>query len=154
MGDYIKWIRSKVGNEAIFLNYSAACILNNEGKIILQKRGDFKGSWGFPGGALELGESAEEALLREVKEETGLRVKIENLIGVYTKYFLEYPNGDKTQIITFFFLCTILNGELYIDNQETLDLVFVEPTKAPKLFNQQHQDALNDFINQQFNVIR
>lgn len=154
MGDYIKWIRSKVGKEPIFINYSSACILNSEGKILLQKRSDFKDSWGFPGGALELGESAQEALLREVQEETGLRVKIENLIGVYTKYFLEYPNGDKAQIIVFFFLCTILGGELYIDNEETLDLAFVEPTKAPKLFNQQHQDALNDFINQSFNIIR
>ena len=154
MGNYIKWIRSKVGHEQIFLNFSSACIVNNEGKILLQKRGDFENAWGFPGGALELGESAEEALVREVKEETGLTVKAERLIGVYTKYFLEYPNHDKAQLIVFFFLCKITGGELYIDNQETIDLQFFEPTQAPKLFNQQNDDALRDYINQRYYITR
>ena len=145
MGNYIQWIRERIGHEPIFLNFAAAFILDEAGRILLQKRGD-KHSWGLPGGALELGESAEEAVIREVLEETGLHVKVESFVGVYTRYFQEYPNGDQAQSIALFFACSIVSGELCIDHDETLDLQFFRPTEAPVLFNQQSQDALNDFI--------
>ncbi len=80
------------------LEFCWGVIENEDGEILLQKRGDKK-AWGFPGGALELGESTEEAMIREIKEETGLSVKADRLIGVYTKYFDEYPNGDIAQCI-------------------------------------------------------
>ncbi len=73
--DYINWIRSKVGHEKIILVFAGGCLFNNGGKVLLQKRGDF-GKWGFPGGAIELGEKPEEAAIREFKEETGLGVEI------------------------------------------------------------------------------
>lgn len=38
MSDYIKWIRSKVGNDIIILNFSGACITNENGELLLQKR--------------------------------------------------------------------------------------------------------------------
>ena len=68
MGDYIKYIREKVGHNCIFLNFVGACIRNEKNEILLQNRGDGRG-WGFLGGAIELGESFEEAVKREVKEE-------------------------------------------------------------------------------------
>lgn len=64
---------------------------------------------------MELGESAAETAVREVLEETGLTVEVEHLIGVYNKYFDEYPNGDKAQTIAFFFKCKPVEGELKID---------------------------------------
>ncbi len=64
--DYIKYIRSKVGNDKIILNFSGG-ILCIDGKILLQRRAD-KNKWGLPGGAIELGESAYEALEREFLE--------------------------------------------------------------------------------------
>jgi ADP-ribose pyrophosphatase YjhB (NUDIX family) len=134
-----------VGHEPVFLNFAAAFILNESGELLLQKRGDMH-AWGLPGGALEIGESAEDAMLREVFEETGLRVKIEAFLGVYTRYFQEYPNGDQAQSIAFFFVCSILSGELSIDHDETLDLQFFPLDNTPILFNQQSQDALADFI--------
>lgn len=145
MGNYIQWIRERVGHEPIFLNFAAAFILNERGEILLQKRGDML-AWGLPGGALELGESAEEAMLREVFEETGLRVKVVAFLGAYTRYFQDYPNGDRAQSIAFFFICSIVSGELQIDHHETLDLRFFPPTEAPILFNQQSQDAFTDFV--------
>jgi 8-oxo-dGTP diphosphatase len=60
-------------------------IIPYEGKIVLIKRGcePFKGCYALPGGIVEYGEKVEDAVLREVKEETGLDGKIYKLVGVY-----------------------------------------------------------------------
>ena len=144
--DYIKWIRSKVGHEQIFLNFAGACVVNGNEEILLQRRSKEKEEWGFPGGAMEIGESAQEALIREVKEETGLDVKVDEFIGAYTKFFDEYPNGDKAQTICFLFKCSVIGGALTVDNKESHDLKFYNKMDIPKLFNKQHESMLNDII--------
>ena len=58
--DYIRWIRSKVGHEKIILAFAGGCIFNDQGKVLLQRRGDSH-KWGFPGGAIEPGEAPEIA---------------------------------------------------------------------------------------------
>lgn len=88
----------------------------------------------------------EEAAIRETKEETGLNISIDYLVGVYSKYFTEYPNGDKAQSICYFFKGNILIGELLIDNCETFDLKFFGKNELPTLFTKQHLDAINDFF--------
>lgn len=50
-----------------------AIIRDHAGRILLQQRSDY-GDWGLPGGGMEPGESIEETMIREVKEETGLDV--------------------------------------------------------------------------------
>lgn len=153
MPDYIKWIRSKIGNEMVILNFANACIVNEKNEILLQKRRE-ENRWGLPGGALELGESAEEALRREIREETGLEIRIEKLLGVYTKYFHTYPNGDKTQSIVMTFVCRPTGGELQSENEETLELAYVAPKKMPPLLFDDNRDAIQDYINGNFGVVR
>jgi len=63
---------------------AAACIRDKKGRILLLQRGDGKDLWGFPGGAIEPGERADEAAVREVHEEIGLKVEPVALIGVYS----------------------------------------------------------------------
>jgi len=154
MSDYIKWIRSKVGHETIILNFSGACITNENGEVLLQKRSDEDDIWGLPGGAVEIGESIEETVIREIKEETGLDIKIDYLIGVYSKYFTKYPNGDNTQSICYLFKGTVTNGFLSIDNSETFDLQYFAKDNIPKLFVQQHVDMINDFFEDRRCVFR
>lgn len=151
--DYIKWIRSKVGSEMIILNFAGAIIANKEGQILLQRRRD-KDKWGFPGGAMEIGESADETSKREVEEETGLKINIEELIGVYTKYFDEYPNGDRAQTIAFFFKGSISGGKIIDENEESIELKFFNKDEVPELFNLQHNDAFNDFVNKRTGIYR
>ena len=73
--DYIKTLRKKVGHEPIILNFAGGILTNNQNEILLQKRSDFD-AWGLPGGALEFGESAQEACIREFLEETGDRKSV------------------------------------------------------------------------------
>ena len=151
--DYISYIREKVGRDLIFLNFAGGIVYNERNEILLQKRGD-RNEWGFPGGAVELGESLEEAAKREIFEETGLIVEIEHLIGVYSKYLMEYPNGDRAQSITHCFQCKPIGGKLKVDGNETLDLKFFSLHQVPKLFTQQHQDFLEDWLVNRKGVFR
>lgn len=67
-----------------------------DGGVILVRRGTEpgRGLWSYPGGYLEDGETIEEAALRETWEETGLRVKITGLLGVYSR-----PGGRTVTVI-------------------------------------------------------
>ncbi|RDY27273.1 NUDIX domain-containing protein [Romboutsia weinsteinii] len=154
MSDYIKWIRSKVGHEIIILNFAGMCITNENGDILLQKRNRYDEIWGLPGGAIEIGESIEEAAIREVKEETGIDVRVEHLIGVYSKYFAEYENGDKAQTICYLFKGNIVGGDLEVDESETFELKFFAKDNIPKLFVQQHEDMINDFLEKRKGIYR
>jgi mutator protein MutT len=142
MPDYIRWLRDRVGREKIQLNFAAGCVLDGD-RLLLQRRSD-DGTWGFPGGAVELGESAEEAVVREVFEETGLIVRAVNLLGVYTKYEHVYPNGDRTQPIAVFFRCSLVGGEPAMRDGESLELRYFPLNNVPPLVNPQYQDALED----------
>lgn len=71
-----------------------------------------------------------------------------SLIGIYSNYFSEYPNGDKAQSIVHFFKGRISGGELLTEpTEESAELAFFKRSECPRLFNQQHQDCLEDFLN-------
>lgn len=60
---------------------AGAVVLNDEGKILLIK-GPLRG-WEFPGGIIELGESIQEGIIREVKEESGIDIEVTKFCGIY-----------------------------------------------------------------------
>lgn len=140
---YINWIRRKVGHEKIILVHAGGCIFNEKGEVLLQCRGDCN-MWGIPGGALELGETPEMAAVREVKEETGLDVKVGRLIGVYTDTDAVCTNGDKYQSVCIAYELSVIGGELYCDNSETRELKYFPINNTPKLFCKQHEEMLED----------
>ena len=142
MVDYIRWLREHVGHAPVQLNFVAGCVVTGD-QVLLQRRAD-DGTWGFPGGAIELGESAERALVREIAEETGLQIRVRGVLGVYTEYWHVYPNGDVAQPITIFFRCTPIGGMLSTADSETLDLRLFSLNEHPSLMNCQHEDAWAD----------
>ncbi|MEO0858873.1 MAG: NUDIX domain-containing protein, partial [Bacteroidota bacterium] len=58
--DYVKWLRSRVGKDVLIVNYSGGWIENNEGEVLLQNRSPDQERWGFPGGAMNIGETAQD----------------------------------------------------------------------------------------------
>ncbi|MBN2280201.1 MAG: NUDIX domain-containing protein [Candidatus Marinimicrobia bacterium] len=85
-------------------------IIRKEGKILLGKRinAHGEGTWSFPGGHLEFGESWQECALREVKEETGLRIKNIRFFKATNDIFKK----EQKHYITLFMECEYESGEL------------------------------------------
>lgn len=88
-----------------------AAIIKKEDKIFITRRsyGEFKDMWEFPGGKIEAGETKEEALVREIKEE--LELDINNLEYLTTVEY-DYPNFH---LIMNCFICEICGGRLNLN---------------------------------------
>ncbi len=116
--EYILRLREKVGHELIMMPSAAAIIRNEKNEILLHQLRN-TGQWSLPGGAIDPGESAAEAVVREVFEETGLNVRPVSLVGIYSggsHHFITYPNGDQIGVVNMAFNCEVIGGELNIDN--------------------------------------
>ncbi|MBN1668492.1 MAG: NUDIX domain-containing protein [Anaerolineales bacterium] len=132
MSDYIRWLRAQVGSQRIFLAFASVVLRDAQGRILLQLRNDF-GSWGLPGGALELGEDILTCARRELLEETGLQAGDLTLVGLYSgpRYEVTYPNGDQVQQFTFCFQGQVQGGEMRVDGVENWAQRFFHPTEVP-----------------------
>lgn len=134
MSNYYKKLREKVGNELIFMPSVAAIIRNDSGEILLQNKGNGE-KWSLPAGAIELGEAPAEAIVREVREETGLLVVPKKLVGVFggKDFRYQYPNGHQVEYNVFMFDCVIQGGELNPLDIETAELRYFHPNYMPEL---------------------
>jgi len=92
-----------------------AMIVNDHKEILFLKRNNppVKGEWWFAGGRIKRGETFEEALKREVKEETGLGIDIIRFIGVYNRIFPERHD------ITLEFLCKCHNEKVVLNDEHS-----------------------------------
>ena len=130
----------------------AAIIFDTEGNILLQKRRDV-GLWGLPSGHVEFGETVEQAIIREVKEETGANAKVKRLIGVYSDpKFQTYDYEDrKVHYITTFMEVELQeNFDAHFQNDETQALGFFAETDLPTDMAMTHPKWLTDTINHSF----
>ncbi len=93
-------------------------IIIREDKILLSKQW---GGYNLPGGGIDLGEPTEEALKREVKEETGFEIEIDQILHTSSSFFKLPFKNTYVHSIHLFFQCHILGGQLsdqYLDGQE------------------------------------
>ncbi len=137
--DYILRLREKVGHALIMMPSAAAIIRNEDNEVLLHQRAD-NGKWSLPGGALEPGEEPAQTVIREVFEETGLNVRPIRLVGVYSgpDNMFTYPNGDQVGVVSVTFECQLIDGDLDIDNDETLALQYFPFDKLPENITPQH----------------
>lgn len=133
-----------------------AILLNEIDEILLEKRSDC-GVWGLIGGKLDPGESIIQTLHREVYEETGLKVKIENLLGIYSepeKRIVTYlDNGDVAQLVDTIFIVRKIAGNLR-KSDESEELKFFSIDALPDEIIPPAMEPLKDYKEKHFNVIK
>ena len=101
-----------------FIQTGAAVIVCDEsGRILLQKRSD-NGLWGLPGGCQDLGEKLEDTAIRELLEETGIKVSEADLVLINTlsgdARKRSYPNGDVVYNNTSLYLTRVNSDEIFL----------------------------------------
>ena len=126
---------------------AAAIIVNENGQILLQSRAD-RDRWGLPGGCQELGERFQDTVIREIKEETNLDVKEEDLelidIVSGASRRNDYPNGDVVINNTALYCIRKYSGELKWDS-ESKEMRFFDLDNLPE--NQNDPDLIETYKN-------
>ena len=145
MPDYIKYIRQKLGHDEIILVFAGAVVVDDSGQILLHRRAD-NGKWSLPGGAMEMGETAAQTAIREVREETGLKIKINELIGVYSNKYTELANKDKYYGVGIHFSASVIGGQIVRTAEESTDVRFFAIDEIPKLAFKQHDAIVKDYL--------
>ncbi len=115
-------------------------------KILLIKRNTipFKGYWALPGGRMDSGETIEQTIVREVKEETGLDVTIAGKIGEYIE------KGVKDEVeYEFYPTCFLVkpeSGETKKQDSEIQEIKLFSISELPKPIAFEHDQMIKDYI--------
>jgi 8-oxo-dGTP pyrophosphatase MutT (NUDIX family) len=119
---YIQRLRSFVGHELLLIPAAAALVEDDAGRLLLVRQSD-TGQWAAVGGAIDPGESPEQAAIREAAEETGLQVTIDRLVGVVGggEFEVTYPNGDRVAYISTVYSAHATSGEIRVDDDEVIE---------------------------------
>lgn len=143
---YAEELRKIVGHRPLIFNGSKVIVVDREKNILLLKRPD--GIWDIPGGLMELGESLEEAGIREVYEETGLKIKNLNFLAIYSgkEYFVKLKNGDEFYAITAAYVTSDYTGNLKVDGVESVDLQFVDIKNFSEKINPKMRELIKDYL--------
>jgi len=120
-------------------------LIFDDGRVLLAHRRDIDW-WNLPGGGMEIGETVEEATCREVREETGLEVQVERLVGVYSK--------PQKQEVVLTFRCKVIGGELQA-TEESRACGYFSPDALPRNTLPKHRERILDaLLNQPAAVLR
>ncbi|WFE35666.1 NUDIX domain-containing protein [Micromonospora sp. WMMD975] len=128
---YIARLRQHVGHDLLMLYGVSAVVTDDAGRVLLARRGD-NGRWSVPAGTVDPGEQPADALVREVREETGVDVAVDRLAGVAT-HPVVYPNGDACEYLNVWFRCRAVGGAPTADGDESLAVAWFTPDALPDL---------------------
>jgi 8-oxo-dGTP diphosphatase len=120
-------------------------VFDDRGRVLLHQRTDFS-TWALPGGAIETGQTAEAATVREVKEETGYDVRVTRLAGIYSNppdTTVTYPNGDVVAYVNLSFECALIGGAPALSD-ETSAVEWFDLNALPEKIHHSHVIRIRD----------
>ena len=138
-------VGERVGRQGKLAVGCSATVLDEMGRMLLVRRAD-NGRWAVPGGYMEPGESVAEACAREVKEECGLEVDVQELIAVYSSpdHLLVYEDGNKWQLIILHFYVEVIGGVLTVSDETTEVKFFAQEETAVLNLGEWDQQRVQD----------
>ncbi len=121
----------------------AAFVRNDKNEILLIKRGVVpgKGSWALPTGFIEQHENPEDAVIRELREETNIEGRIKRLVGVYTEKTALYGN-----VLLIGYEMDVVSGKPR-PGSDTTSARFYPVEKMPRIFFRSHRAVIRDALN-------
>ena len=125
---------------------ATAIITSPRDEILLIKRRTvpFRDYWALPGGRVDPGETVEQTIVREVKEETGLDVAIVSKIGDYREQGVQ--DGVEYDYYPACFLVKTVGGEIKKQESEIADIKFFSLSDMPKVMAFEHTQMIKDYI--------
>ena len=123
------------------LTVDGVIIKDNKIVLIRRKFEPFKNHWALPGGFVEYNEKTEDAVIREIFEETGLKTRIKKLIGVYSDPIRD-PRGHTVSIV---YELEILKGKM-IFGDDSSDVNFFNINEIPDKLSFDHEKIIKDYL--------
>jgi|TARA_B100001971_G_scaffold175431_1_gene169050 nucleoside triphosphatase len=124
-------------------------ILHKSGEILLVKSFKWKDYWTVPGGHIEIGETAENAIKREIKEEVGLDIDSASLLLIQEAIYPKNFNAHK-HFIFLDYLCLSKSKDVELDNREIQEYIWMTPEKALKSNLEEFtRNLINRFLSEQ-----
>ena len=108
--------KKMIAKEKLVFRPAGYAVVIDGGKILLNNTKS-TGKYWFPGGAVDLGEKLEDAIKREVREETGIEIEIEKFLLFKEMFFYYEPSDEAYQNFSFFYLCKPRTIELLADDK-------------------------------------
>jgi nucleoside triphosphatase len=129
---------------------TGALILNEENEIFLMKSPKWENKWIVPGGKVEKGDTLEETVRKEVREETGLELDEINLLDVKSEGNPDDFSRD-THFIFINYICELGGGEVELDDREGTEHIWIAPEEAVEgelELNDSSDELVRDFLEQ------
>ena len=108
-------------------------VIVQDGKVLIVKRkyDPLAGQWSLPGGGVELGETLEDSIVREMREETGLDIEVGPVIEVFDRITRDSSGKVTYHFVLVDYLCWPVGGELRAGS-DVADARFVDPADLPQ----------------------
>jgi 8-oxo-dGTP pyrophosphatase MutT (NUDIX family) len=135
ISQYLREIRRKVGTDLLLMPSVSAIVWNEERRVLLLRQ-YAGGPWTLPGGIVDPGEFPAQAVVREVREETGVSVRPEGILGVFggpEGFRRTYPNGDQVEFVDILFECRAIGGSLECLDGEAVEASYFSTDEVARL---------------------
>jgi 8-oxo-dGTP pyrophosphatase MutT (NUDIX family) len=128
---YLRELRRHVGHAMLMVPSVSAVVRDEAGRLLLGRRSD-TGEWSLLAGIVDPGEQPADAVVREIREESAVEVRVDGVAGV-ALHPMTYPNGDECQFLNVWFRCTATGGEARVNDDELLEVRWFPAGALPKV---------------------